>query len=161
MATVAVEHTTLGTYSDERGHYAIRLKEGTYTLVVSSVGFESVRWKVSLHADKQHHFLLKESQVSLHAVEVLGKSKNQQVKEGAFTVNALDVKPLVNSTLNLSEMVNRTTGIKVREEGGVGSDFDLSINGMSGNSVRYFIDGVPLSAKGSGVSLANLPVNLI
>ena len=58
-------------------------------------------------------------------------------------------------------MVNRTTGIKVREEGGVGSDFDLSINGMSGNSVRYFIDGVPLSAKGSGVSLANLPVNLI
>ena len=161
MATVAVEHTTLGTYSDEQGHYAIRLKEGTYTLVVSSVGFESVRWKVSLHADKQHHFLLKESQVSLHAVEVLGKSKNQQVKEGAFTVNALDVKPLVNSTLNLSEMVNRTTGIKVREEGGVGSDFDLSINGMSGNSVRYFIDGVPLSAKGSGVSLANLPVNLI
>ena len=83
------------------------------------------------------------------------------MKEGAFTVNALDVKPLVNSTLNLSEMVNRTTGIKVREEGGVGSDFDLSINGMSGNSVRYFIDGVPLSAKGSGVSLANLPVNLI
>ena len=46
MATVAVEHTTLGTYSDERGHYAIRLKEGTYTLVVSSGGFESVRWKV-------------------------------------------------------------------------------------------------------------------
>ena len=59
MATVAVEHTTLGTYSDEQGHYAIRLKEGTYTLVVSSVGFESVRWKVSHHDDKQHHFLLK------------------------------------------------------------------------------------------------------
>lgn len=32
---------------------------------------------------------------------------------------------------------------------------------MSGNSVRYFIDGVPLETKGSGVSLANLPVNLI
>lgn len=57
--------------------------------------------------------------------------------------------------------MNRTTGIKVREEGGVGSDFDLSINGMSGNSVRYFLDGMPLDTKGSGVSLANLPINII
>ena len=78
-----------------------------------------------------------------------------------FAANALDVKPLANSVHNLNEMVNRSTGIRVREEGGVGSDFDLSINGMSGNSVRYFLDGVPLDAKGSGVSLANLPVNLI
>ncbi|CCX62184.1 putative uncharacterized protein [Bacteroides sp. CAG:598] len=62
---------------------------------------------------------------------------------------------------SLNDLVNRTAGIKVREEGGVGSDFDLSINGLSGNSVRYFLDGVPLDSKGSGVNLANLPVNII
>ncbi|MDL2331312.1 TonB-dependent receptor plug domain-containing protein, partial [Odoribacter sp. OttesenSCG-928-A06] len=56
---------------------------------------------------------------------------------------------------------NRTTGVKIREEGGVGSDFDLSINGMSGNSVRYFLDGIPLNTKGNGVSLSNLPVNIV
>lgn len=71
------------------------------------------------------------------------------------------VKPVVNSLSNLNELVNRTSGVKVRQEGGVGSDYDLSINGMSGNSVRYFIDGVPLETKGSEVSLANLPVNII
>ena len=32
---------------------------------------------------------------------------------------------------------------------------------MSGNSVRYFLDGIPLDTKGSGVTLANLPVNII
>ena len=32
---------------------------------------------------------------------------------------------------------------------------------MSGNSIRYFLDGIPLDTKGSGVSLANLPVNII
>ena len=57
--------------------------------------------------------------------------------------------------------MNRASGVKIREEGGVGSDFDLSINGLSGNSVRYFIDGIPLDSKGSYVTLANLPVNLI
>ena len=69
-------------------------------------------------------------------------------------------RQIVNSLNNLNDLVNRTTGIKVREEGGVGSDFALSIHGMSGNSVRYFLDGMPLDTKGSGVALANLPINI-
>ena len=56
-------------------------------------------------------------------------------------------RQIVNSLNNLNDLVNRTTGIKVREQGGVGSDFDLSINGLSGNSVRYFLDGMPLDTK--------------
>ena len=32
---------------------------------------------------------------------------------------------------------------------------------MSGNSIRYFLDGMPLDAKGTGMTLANLPVNII
>lgn len=104
---------------------------------------------------------LPESKYELQQVYVYGKSKTQQLKESAWTVSALDIKPLVNSLNNLNRLVDRTSGVKVREEGGVGSDFDLSINGLSGNSVRYFLDGVPLDTKGSEVSLANLPVNLI
>ena len=104
---------------------------------------------------------MQESAVALNSVEVYGKTQTQKVKEGAFAVNALDIKPIVNSLNNLNDLVNRTTGIKVREEGGVGSDFDLSINGLSGNSIRYFLDGMPLDTKGSGVSLANLPINII
>ena len=37
----------------------------------------------------------------------------------------------------------------------------MSISGMSGNSVRYFIDGVPMDAKGTGLTLSNLPLSLI
>ncbi|MBR1464639.1 MAG: TonB-dependent receptor [Prevotella sp.] len=99
--------------------------------------------------------------VMLDNVVVVGKSKTQQLREGAYTVNAIDVKSMVNALSNLNSIIDRTAGVKVREEGGVGSDFDLSINGMSGNAVRYFLDGLPLDTKGSGVTLANLPVNLI
>jgi outer membrane cobalamin receptor len=99
--------------------------------------------------------------VMLDNVTVTGKSKTQRLREGALSMNAIDIRSVVSSISSLSALVDRTAGVKVREEGGVGSDFDLSINGMSGNSVRYFIDGVPLDTKGSGVTLANLPVNLI
>lgn len=99
--------------------------------------------------------------VMLQNVTVTGKSKTQRLREGALSVNAIDVRSLVSSIGSIGRLVDRTAGVKLREEGGVGSDFDLSINGMSGNSVRYFIDGVPLDTKGSGVTLSNLPVNLI
>lgn len=161
QATLAVEGTSYGTYSDDNGNYSLGLPQGTYTVVASFIGYESQKKSVSLTGKKTVDFVLREESVALNDVEVYGKSKSQQLREGTFAVSALDVKPVVNSLGNLNELVNRASGIKVRQEGGVGSDYDLSINGMSGNSVRYFIDGVPLETKGSEVSLANLPVNII
>lgn len=161
QATLAVEGTSYGTYSDDNGNYSLGLPQGTYSVVASFIGYESQKKSVSLTGKKTVDFVLREESVALNDVEVYGKSKSQQLREGTFAVSALDVKPVVNSLSNLNELVNRASGIKVRQEGGVGSDYDLSINGMSGNSVRYFIDGVPLETKGSEVSLANLPVNII
>ena len=101
---------------------------------------------------------LRKDTIALQGVEVTGKSKTQRLREGALAVNAIDVNSIISSINSLNGLVDRTAGVKIREEGGVGSDFDLSINGMSGSSVRYFIDGVPLDTKGTGVTLANLPV---
>ena len=99
--------------------------------------------------------------VTLAGVTVTGKSTTQRLREGALAVSAIDVSPLTGSINTLKGLIDRTAGVKLREEGGLGSDFDLSINGMSGNSVRYFMDGVPLDTKGTGVTLSNLPISII
>ena len=109
---------------------------------------------------KQRRSLMKDS-VMLQDVEVTGKSKAQRLREGALAVNAIDVRSIVGSISSLNALIDRTAGVKIREEGGLGSDFDLSINGMNGTAVRYFIDGVPLDTKGTGLTLANIPVSLI
>ena len=67
--------------------------------------------------------------VTLDKVTVIGKSKTQKLREGALSVNAVDIRSFVNSINNLNTVIDRTAGVKVREEGGVGSDFDLSIKG--------------------------------
>ena len=92
---------------------------------------------------------------------VTAKSREQALREGAFAVGALNIRLQASTLQSLTQAIDRTAGIRIREEGGVGSDFDLSINGMSGNSIRYFLDGMPLDAKGTGMTLANLPVNII
>ena len=99
--------------------------------------------------------------IKLTEVMVTGKRESQKIREGAFAVNAVEITPNINRMLTLNDMVDRTAGVKVRREGGVGSDFDLTINGMSGNSIRYFIDGVPLETKGSGLTLDNIPINTV
>ena len=159
--TIAVEGTTSGTYTDESGFYTLMVTPGKQTLLLSFLGYETLQATLELQGDSTLDFMMEESSVTLGTVEVYGKTRSQKARESALAINAFDVKPVINSLQNLNELVNRTAGVKVREEGGVGSDFDLSINGLSGNSVRYFIDGVPLDSKGSNVTLANLPVNLI
>ncbi|MCR5709826.1 MAG: TonB-dependent receptor [Bacteroidales bacterium] len=92
---------------------------------------------------------------------VTARSREQKLREGAFSVGALNIRVQANTLQSLTRAIDRSSGIRIREEGGVGSDFDLSINGMSGNSIRYFLDGMPLDVKGTGMTLANLPVNII
>ena len=161
LVAVAINGTSAGTYTDDNGAYSLRVHPGEIAVVVSSIGYKTIKKTVVIHHDKTLNFTLEEDAVTLNSVEVYGKSQTQKMREGALSLNTLDVKPVINSLNSLNDLVNRTAGIKVREEGGVGSDFDLSINGLSGNSVRYFLDGVPLDSKGSGVNLANLPVNII
>ena len=104
---------------------------------------------------------MQENTVLLKDVTVNGKTMGKQLEQGAFSVSAIEIAPNLNKMVTLNDLVDRTAGVKVRREGGAGSDFDLTINGMSGNSIRYFIDGVPLETKGTGLSLDNVPLNTV
>lgn len=158
---VAIEKTTMGTYCDNKGFYSLSIFPGKNTVTVSAFGYKTIRKEIEVKSNQECNFILEEQSVSLNTVEIHGKTKNQQVREGVFSVNAVDIKSMVNIQNNLSAIVGRSNGIRIREDGGLGADFDLSINGLSGNSVRYFIDGVPISSMGSGVTLANLPINIV
>ncbi len=120
-------------------------------------------WAVALcaFAQKKKSINLETDTLGLADVFVFGKSKSQQLKEGAYSVTAVDMKNVSTSVTNLSDFLSRASGLNIRTEGGLGSDYQLSINGMSGNAIRYFVDGVPMSAKGSGVNLSNFPLNTI
>ncbi|NMH87234.1 TonB-dependent receptor [Flavivirga algicola] len=162
FANVSLKNTQHGAVADDYGNYKFSGPEGKYTLVVSYLGFASVEKPIKLEKGKHvtHHFTLKEASSDLDEVTVMGKSKSRQTKELPLSVNAIELKELSNTTLNLNEVLNKSTGVKVREQGGMGSDFEFSINGLSGRAVRFFIDGIPLDVMGSGMSLNNIPINI-
>lgn len=161
QAVVALENTKHNTYTDNDGKYFLQTKKGKYSLVISAFGYNTIRKNIDLSRVTKMDFVMEENSISLNEVEILGQSNSKKIQQKVYTATNLDIRPITTSLNNLNTLISRSTGIRIREEGGVGSDFNLSINGLSGNAVRYFIDGVPLSALGNSVSLANLPVNLV
>jgi outer membrane receptor protein involved in Fe transport len=96
----------------------------------------------------------------LDEVIVVGKSKLREINESAYNVVSIDTRLLHNTTLNLTQTLDRISGVKIRETGGVGSDAQISINGFSGRHIKVFMDGMPMEGFGSSFQLNNMPVNL-
>ncbi len=160
FANVWLEKTSLACLTDHDGYYSFEVDWAEGILSVSSVGFEKQSKKIHSTENLRIDFILP-STGDLEEVYVTGKSNRIRLRESEFSVNTIDVSPLVNTTVKLSDLVGRTAGVRVRAEGGLGSDFDVSLNGLSGSAVRYFIDGVPMETRGNEVSLGNLPLNQV
>ncbi|WP_009089664.1 TonB-dependent receptor [Elizabethkingia anophelis] len=158
---IFVENTKIKTQTDQNGNFRITYKKGEATLAFSLDGYKKFRKKVNFSNETAAVTIqLADDQSVVEEVTVHGKGKVKALQDGAFTVNAIDIAKLANTTADLNQVLNRTTGIKVRQQGGVGSDYNFSINGMSGKAVKFFIDGVPLEMLGKGVDLSTLPVNM-
>ncbi len=160
---VRVGKSTVGVQTDINGRYLLAdLKPGTYDLHFSFVGFQSQTHQVSLKSgqDVELDVTLAESVQDLKEARVFGKGETQRVREGAYHVSAIDTRSLANTTSDLNQVLNRMSGVRIQEAGGLGSDFRFSINGLSGNHIKFFIDGVPMESFGGGMTLNNIPINL-
>ena len=162
-ATVTIKSLNRGVQTDGSGRFTFaKLPQGTYALHVSYIGMLSQTHNVTVGANEKRtlNFDLKADPHQLTTVQVSGKTHVRELKESGFNVNAIDAKQYANTTADLNQVLNRTTGIRIREEGGMGSNFNFSLNGLSGRSVKFFIDGIPTDVMGSAMSLNNIPVNL-
>lgn len=160
-ASVIIKGTKTGVATDAKGYFEIKgLKAGQYTVVVSILGYTPVSKVISLQANEQLNFRLERASNQLSDVNVSAKTQAQRVKESGYSVNAIQTAKLANTTADLNQVLNHTTGVNVREQGGMGSTFNFSLNGLSGKQIRFFLDGIPMESFGNGLSLNNIPVNL-
>lgn len=162
FASVGLKSTNYGTVCDAQGVFNFEAPEGAYTLQVSYVGYKTYQAPLKLKSgeNKPLEVALQKQEVDLNEVVVTGKGQTQELKESGFAVNAIDTKAFQSTTANLNQVLDQTSGIRVRQSGGLGSNVNFSINGLSGSAVKYFIDGVPLEAMGDVMNLNNIPVNL-
>lgn len=162
-ATIKAEGSSTGTTSDVNGQYELEVAT-TETIVVeiSYLGYTSIRETIHMDGRPEYTFdvVLKESVYTLDKVTITGKTELRNVKEKAFNVQVVDAIPLHNTSLDIGHALDRISGIRVRENGGMGSQMNVSLNGFRGRQVRFFIDGIPMDNFGSSFQLNNIPINL-
>ncbi|WP_177762328.1 TonB-dependent receptor domain-containing protein [Flavobacterium sp. I3-2] len=158
---VYAKESGIGTQTDENGNFTILINVESETLYFSLLGFKDKAINVSRNTqgNKLEIQLEQSADEMLDEIVIHSKSPMQQVKESAYNVIALDAKAYHNTTLDLAHVLNKASGVRLRETGGVGSDMQLMMDGFNGKHVKVFIDGVPQEGVGSSFGLNNIPIN--
>lgn len=160
-AFIFIKNTPIYETSDKDGQYRLQLDPGEYQLSTSMMGYDEQTHEVKIEAQKKQNFnfILKTNSV-LDEVILSVKTKLQEVQESSYNVVALDASKLHNTNLDVSETLDRVSGVKVRRDGGMGSDYNVMLNGFTGKHVKFFIDGVPMEGFNAAFQLNNIPVNM-
>ncbi|WP_026954658.1 TonB-dependent receptor [Algoriphagus vanfongensis] len=157
------KNTNNASYADAKGFFELKIKSGKNTLVFSMPGYlkQEISVELATGSEKGLNVTLEtDPSYTLGEVEILGKSEIREVEESGFNVVAIDAKPFHNASIGLSQVLDMAPGVKIQQEGGLGSRTNVTVNGLSGRHVRFFIDGMPMDAMSSAFQINNLPVNL-
>lgn len=164
MATVKISGTPLGTISGNQGYYQItNLPFGTHTVEVTFVGYQISVSSITVNSSKpyvERDFVLHESSEALAEIQIVSDVMAEQKKAG-FAIEAVSLKPIQIQSVDLNKVLDQTAGIRVRQEGGLGSRVNYAINGLGGKAVRFFLDGVPMDYFGSVYSVNTIPASMI
>ncbi len=134
-AAIRIVEINKGAFTDTDGKFITdSLPNGNYTIEISSLGYEKLTLQVTVPG-KFLTYKLRESANNIKQVTIEGKSKATLMNESAFAVKSIDVKPLYARSTNVLELINQTAGIKVQQDGGLGSFSNVMVNGLSGPAI--------------------------
>lgn len=153
-----------GTATRADGRFVIRdVPVGTYRLRVSLVGYEAAADTVAVVAGETTEVAIRlaETTLEMEGVVVEGTTEADRLEASAQAVDVVDLETAQVETADLGEVLAKTKGVSVRRSGGLGSDTRFSLNGLTDDQIRFFLDGVPLEWAGFPFGIANVPVGLI
>lgn len=101
------------------------------------------------------------STVPVDRIVATGRIDGAPAQESRYPVTSIDVRNLSVRALDTSDVIERSRGVNVRQQGGIGARQSLSLDGLSGRRVRIFIDGVPAEVAGFGYAPAIVPLSLL
>ena len=92
---------------------------------------------------------------------VQGKSNEQRKREEPIKIEVIGVSEILEQSTSVPELINQTSGVKVRQSSGIGSNTTININGLQGNAIRFFRDGVPTDYLGRAFNIGLVPTGSI
>lgn len=166
FVSVYLDGTTIGITTDHTGHYLlVNLPVGEHVLVAKSIGYESLKKKISVEAGKtiEVNFVLKEKVMALDDVVVTGTKTFKRKTESPVIVNVLEGKALDQvQACNISEGLRFQPGLRVETDCQTCNYTQLRMNGLGGGYSQILINGRPVFSPLTGLyGMEQIPSNMV
>ena len=163
---IFLKGTTLGTSTDVNGQFIIQdIPLGTYTVFISSIGFETLSSKLSLlkTLNVVSNFQLVENTSSLEEVVISGTMKEVSKQESPVPVKVYGLNFFkANPSPSVFESLQNINGVRPQLNCNICNTGDIHINGLDGPYTMVLIDGMPIVSGLSTVyGLTGIPQSLI
>lgn len=166
FVTVILKGTTIGTATDETGHYFLKnLPEGTFTIRVNGVGYRSAEKEITLKKGETHelNFEVEEDNIQLETVVVSANKNETSRMEAPVVVNVLTPKLFENTnSVCLAQGLSFQPGLRVETNCQNCGFQQVRINGLDGPYTQLLLDGKALFSSLSGVyGIEQIPAGMI
>ena len=166
FANVVLKGTTIGTSTDETGHYRIvNIPEGTYTVVATAIGYTSAQKEVTIVAGQtlELNFKMSEDAIGLDEIVVTGDRNEQRRRESSVVVNTVTPKIFsMTQSVVLSEGLNFSPGLRMENNCQNCGFTQLRMNGLEGPYSQILINSRPIFSGLAGVyGLELIPSNMV
>jgi len=166
FASVSLKGTTIGTSTDETGHFQlIHLPEGEQTIVVTNIGYKSQEKKITVRANTtlEIKFHLEEDILNLEEVVVSADRSEQKRTEAPVIVNTI-AKQIFHSSQSqtLGEGLSFSPGLRLENNCQNCGFSQVRMNGMEGPYSQILINSRPIFSGLAGVyGLELIPSNMV
>jgi len=148
---ILISELEIGTESNLSGFYEIKnIKKNNYNLVVSFVGYKTIKQQVTLDKDTVINFALIEESILID--ESLVKSNKPKLRETpiAFTEkNAAEINMMLG-TQDIPNALNSTPSYYVSSQGGGTGDLRLNMRGFTQTNIAIMVNGIPVNNPENG-----------
>jgi len=165
-ANVVIKGTTLGTTTDETGHYQfVNLPIGEVTIVVSAFGYKTEERQLKAESNRtmEVKFDIQEDAMNLNEVVVSADRSSQRRSEAPVIVNTISPKLFTSTqSVTLSESLNFSPGLRLENNCQNCGFTQVRMNGMEGPYSQILINSRPIFSGLAGVyGLELIPTNMI
>ena len=161
-AEIIIKDLNKGTTTDDKGFYQIHnLPLGSYTVSFYYLGYQSVSKRINITEQTHLSVSLKEEKQEIGEMVFTAKTIAHQKKEEAMPVTVIDLSNIRGTVSSVQDILVKTVGVTIRSSGGVGSSSRLSVRGLEGKRIGFFIDELPLSEQTDYIDINDIPVDMI
>lgn len=164
-ASITLKGTKHGNTTNSEGKFHLKVPQGLYTLIISVLGNEKKEIPVQVNTGKTtilEAIQLQETGISLQDAVVTGQFGKQSLRNSVYQVRTIDSERIrLRGATSIQTVLNTELGIRFSNDPVLGTT-DIQLMGMTGQSVKILLDGVPMVDRGATrESLGQIDINTV